>query len=146
MGDNDGKTQPLFLANGEMSGYWHQQEAPMGVYKVCIDNGRNKLEERTVGVHLAYFHQSEWETYAAEIEQLHIHKENFYGGMNAVTDLIADMHQTQSEIRMREDHDWYLITANNSYVLYWSLGQCILVVVTAATQVYAVRSLFASRL
>ena len=59
-----------------------------------------------------------------------------------VQNSIKQVRLHQSATRMNVMKDWYMVTGNNSYVMYWSLFQIACVLMTSSFQVYFVRKLF----
>lgn len=55
---------------------------------------------------------------------------------------VGEMLKYQDQNRRHMSKDWYLVDGNNRYVQYWSLAQCLVVVLTSTVQVYFVRKLF----
>ena len=48
----------------------------------------------------------------------------------------------QSESRMHVVRDWYLATGNNNHIMYWSIFQIGVILVTSFFQVFCLRRLF----
>lgn len=67
---------------------------------------------------------------------------NFQEGIKKVEQNINEMLQFQSFSRGREQRDFNIILANESYVQNWSLAQITVIFITTITQVYFVRKLF----
>jgi len=44
--------------------------------------------------------------------------------------------------RKQMTHDWYLVDGNNRYIQYWSLAQCIVVIISSVLQVHIVKNFF----
>lgn len=44
--------------------------------------------------------------------------------------------------RMHVVRDWYKVKTNMSYVQWWSIAQCVIIVLSSVTQVFVLRRLF----
>jgi len=60
----------------------------------------------------------------------------------AVDQRVGQILQFQQHSRARESRDFALLEDNQSYVSFWSVIQCVVVMATSSFQVYFVRKLF----
>lgn len=67
---------------------------------------------------------------------------SFQSTVTSVQNSIEAVKQHQAQSRMHVIKDWYLVTGNNKYVMWWSMSQICIIVFTSAAQVYSLRRLF----
>lgn len=68
---------------------------------------------------------------------------NFQATVDKLETNLNEMAKYQEHTRNSLVVDWYLLKGNNSWVLYWSMLQCAVIVLATAGQVYFIRSFFA---
>lgn len=113
-----------------------------GIYTLCLDNTYSRYMSRLVYVYLVTFVVEEWTNYVKEIQGLSGTVNNFTQSITDVQTAINDVKTHQAHSRMNVIKDWYLITGNNSYVMKWSILQCVVIFFTYGMTTYFVRRLF----
>lgn len=118
-------------------------KAPVtGYYQICVNNIHSRFVSKLVHFYIVTMVEAEWTKYVQEIEELNTAVENFTVVISEVQNSIKQVRLHQSSTRLNVMKDWYLLTGNNSYVMYWSLFQIVCVLMTSSFQVYFVRKLF----
>lgn len=118
-------------------------KAPVtGYYQICVNNIHSRFVSKLVHFYIVTMVEAEWTKYVEEIEELKTAVENFTVVITEVQNSIKQVRLHQSSTRLNVMKDWYLLTGNNSYVMYWSLFQIACVLMTSSFQVYFVRKLF----
>jgi len=121
---------------------YQETSATGGYYAVCIDNQFSRFAAKLVNIYITTFRYDEWEKYTKELEALDISVTNFTSIISGVDSRIGTMLQHLHHSRSREARDYALIEDNGSYVKFWSIIQCIIIIATTSLQVYFVRKLF----
>ncbi|XP_050310753.1 transmembrane emp24 domain-containing protein B [Anthonomus grandis grandis] len=124
------------------SSEYQDQQSMGGYYSVCIDNQFSRFAAKLVNIYLTVVRYDMWEQYTKEVEELNMNMENFTSTVQTVERNINHMLQYQYHTRGREAWDMSLLSANNSYVVRWSLIQITVIAITTVVQVYFVRKLF----
>lgn len=118
-------------------------KAPVtGYYQICVNNIHSRFVSKLVHFYIVTMVEAEWTKYVEEIEELKTAVENFTVVITEVQNSIKQVRLHQSSTRLSVMKDWYLLTGNNAYVMYWSLFQIACVLMTSSFQVYFVRKLF----
>lgn len=113
-----------------------------GIYEVCVDNQFSRFAAKLIHLYISSFRYDKWESYTAEVEQLDVSVSNVTETLKSVDVRIGEMLRHQQYGRRHEARDYQLLLANNSYVQYWSIAQCAIVMIASSFQVYFVRKLF----
>ncbi|XP_048753567.1 transmembrane emp24 domain-containing protein 5-like [Ostrea edulis] len=113
-----------------------------GAYQFCFDNTVSKLAGKLVYIYIVTYVPEEWTKYVKEIESVSASVLNFTGALAGVQTSIEQVKLHQTESRMHVIKDWYLVTGNNRYIMYWSIFQICVVIFTAIFQVFCLRRLF----
>lgn len=113
-----------------------------GAYQVCFDNTASRFAEKLVYIYLVTYVPEEWSKYLQEIQSVSASVQNFTGALAGVQSSIEKVKIHQSESRMNVIMDWYLLTGNNKYIVYWSIFQICVIVCTAVFQIFCLRRLF----
>ncbi|XP_066253200.1 transmembrane emp24 domain-containing protein 1 [Euwallacea similis] len=121
---------------------YQDQSATGGYYSVCIDNQFSKFAGKLVNIYITVVRYDLWEQYTKDVEELNMNMENFTSTIMNAERNINLMLQFQHHTRGREAWDMNLLSANNTYVVRWSLIQIIVIAGTMIIQVYFVRKLF----
>ncbi|KAK9886021.1 hypothetical protein WA026_014807 [Henosepilachna vigintioctopunctata] len=124
------------------SSEYQEQTSEGGYYSVCIDNQFSRFAGKLISVYMTVVRYNLWEKYTKEVEELNLNMENFTETIVTVERNINDMLQFQHHSRSKEQWDYNLLTANNSYVVLWSVVQIIVIGIASSLQVYFVRKLF----
>ncbi|XP_023210149.1 transmembrane emp24 domain-containing protein 6-like [Centruroides sculpturatus] len=122
--------------------YEEQKVEISGYYQLCIDNSLSRFASKLVSLYVNSFKRDEWESYIKELEEMDVTVANFTGTLKTVDERVGEMLKYQDQSRRQVSRDWYLVDANNRWVLYWSLAQCIVICITSTIQVVFVRKLF----
>ncbi|XP_062574704.1 transmembrane emp24 domain-containing protein 6-like [Saccostrea cucullata] len=113
-----------------------------GNYQICVQNIHSRFLSKLVYIYIVTVVEEEWTKYVAEIEGLHTTVQNFTTSISEVQKSIDQVRLHQATSRMNVIKDWYLLTGNNAYVMYWSVFQIVSILATSCFQVYFVRKLF----
>nr|XP_022341280.1 transmembrane emp24 domain-containing protein 6-like [Crassostrea virginica] len=113
-----------------------------GHYQICVNNVHSRFVSKLVHFYIVTMVEEEWTKYVQEIDEINNTVENFTVVITEVQNSIKQVRLHQSATRMNVMKDWYMVTGNNSYVMYWSLFQIACVLMTSSFQVYFVRKLF----
>jgi len=113
-----------------------------GYYGICVDNQFSRFAAKLVNLYITTFRYDEWEKFAQEWEDVNVSGENCTKILQGVDMRIQEILQHQQLSRSRESRDYNLLLDNQSYVQYWSLAQCAVVVGAFVVQVYFVKKLF----
>ncbi|XP_046556718.1 transmembrane emp24 domain-containing protein 5-like [Haliotis rubra] len=113
-----------------------------GIYQVCFDNTQSRFSSKLVFFYLVTFVMEQWSKYVMEVTEIQGIATNFSASLSDVELSLNEVKKHQMTSRLNVIRDWYLIMGNNRYVGYWSVAQCVVVVVAAACQVYFLRRLF----
>lgn len=120
-----------------------------GIHSICLDNtaalSRSFYGSKLVYLYMVTYVMEDWEKYLQEIEGISSAVSNFTHTISSVHISIEEVKQYQAHSRMNVIKDWYLITGNNTYIMYWSILQICIIVCTSGFQVYSVRRLFRVR-
>ncbi|XP_076306576.1 transmembrane emp24 domain-containing protein 6-like [Tachypleus tridentatus] len=112
-----------------------------GYYQLCIDNSLSRFMSKLVSLYVNSFVKDEWNKYVKELNSLDITVTNFTRTLMTVGEHIGEMLKYQDYSQKQISRDWYLVDGNKHYIQYWSLAQCIIIVVVSAIQVVFVRKL-----
>ncbi|XP_022667115.1 transmembrane emp24 domain-containing protein 7-like isoform X2 [Varroa jacobsoni] len=125
------------------SAEFEEHEAAItGHYQLCIDNSLSHFAEKLVSIYFNSFKRDNWNDYIAEIEKHGLTVSNFTSAVEKLETNLNEMAKYQEHTRNSLVVDWYLLKGNNSWVLYWSILQCAVIVLATAGQVYLIRSFF----
>lgn len=113
-----------------------------GYYQLCIDNSVSHFAAKLVSMYVAAFKRDEWEKYIEELGTADVQVNNFTSALQHVDNNIGTMLRYLDGSRRQLSHDWYLVEGNNKYVLYWSLAQCIVIIISGIVQVVFYRKMF----
>ncbi|XP_061162354.1 transmembrane emp24 domain-containing protein 6-like [Saccostrea echinata] len=113
-----------------------------GAYQLCFDNTASRFAGKLVYIYIVTYVTEEWTKYLEEIQSVSASVNNFTGALAGVQTSIEQMKLHQTESRMHVIKDWYLVTGNNKYVMYWSIFQMCVVLFTGVFQVFCLRRLF----
>ncbi|MCL4127900.1 UNVERIFIED_CONTAM: hypothetical protein GTU68_000207 [Idotea baltica] len=113
-----------------------------GYYSVCLDNQFSRFAGKLVNLYITTFRGTIMEKYTAETEELDIGVNNFTESIKNVDQKIHMMLQYQSYSRAREGRDYQLLLENNSYIQYWSIAQCLAIVIASMIQLFSVKKFF----
>jgi len=116
-----------------------------GYYGICVDNQFSRFAAKLVNLYITTFSYDEWEEFSQEWEDINVSGENCTKILQGVDMRIQEILQHQQLSRSRESRDYNLLLDNQSYVQYWSLAQCAVVVGAFVVQVYFVKKLFDSK-
>merc|ERR1712071_501692 len=116
-----------------------------GYYGICVDNQFSRFAAKLVNLYVTTFSYDEWEEFSQEWEDINVSGENCTKILQGVDMRIQEILQHQQLSRSRESRDYNLLLDNQSYVQYWSLAQCAVVVGAFVVQVYFVKKLFDSK-
>ncbi|OQR72956.1 transmembrane emp24 domain-containing protein 1-like [Tropilaelaps mercedesae] len=118
------------------------EAAVTGHYQLCIDNSLSRFAEKLVSIYFNSFRRDNWNNYIAEIEKHGLAVSNFTNTVDELETNLNEMTKYQEHTRNNLVVDWYLLKGNNSWVLYWSMLQCAVIVLATVGQVYFIRSFF----
>ncbi|CAG0896230.1 unnamed protein product, partial [Darwinula stevensoni] len=128
---------------------YEEEKSEGGFYELCIDNQFSRFADKLVNLYLTTFRQvpgpnshDKWEKYTQDLQALDVDVANFTNMIHGVDQRIQSMSKYQQMARNTESRDMGLIQSNQSYVQYWSLTQCIVVLATGTVQVLFLRKLF----
>jgi len=113
-----------------------------GYYGVCIDNQFSRFASKLVNIYITTFRYDEWEKYTKELESMDISVQNFTGMISGVDQRIGGVLQLLHKSRAHESRDAAMLEDSLSYVQFWSITQCLVIMATSSVQVYFVRKLF----
>jgi len=113
-----------------------------GYYGVCVDNQFSRFASKLVNIYITTFRYDEWEKYTKELESLDISVQNFTGMISGVDQRIGSVLQLLHKSRSHESRDAAMLEDSLSYVSFWSVMQCLVIMATSSVQVYFVRKLF----
>lgn len=113
-----------------------------GPYALCLDNTASLVYNKLVYMFLVTYVEEEWSQYRQEIESVQLTVYNFTASIQNVQQSITDALVRQAQSRMHLIKDWYLISGNNTYVQWWSICQCVVVMLCSCIQTVFVRRLF----
>ena len=113
-----------------------------GYYAFCLDNSPSRFASKLVSLYVASFKRDEWEAYVGDLSGLDVTVANFTTALANVDRNIASMLKSLDHSRRQNSMDFYLLESTSSYVTYWSVVQCIVIMSSSAIQVYFVKKLF----
>jgi len=113
-----------------------------GYYAVCVDNQFSRFASKLINIYITTFRYDEWEKYTKELESMDISVANFTGMISNVDQRIGSVLQLLHKSRAHESRDSALLEDSLSYVTFWSVTQCLVIMATSSVQVYFVRKLF----
>ncbi|KAI1297224.1 Transmembrane emp24 domain-containing protein 6 [Halotydeus destructor] len=113
-----------------------------GYYQMCIDNTLSRFASKLVSLYVASFKRDEWEKYIDELNGQDVTVSNFTTSLANVDHNIGVMLKHLDQSRKQMNHDWYIVDSNNSYIQWWSIIQCIVVIVSSLAQLFFVKKLF----
>lgn len=143
-----------------------------GYFQVCLDNTPYRFSGKLVYIYIVTYIMEEWAQYMEEIQSVSLTAQNFSVSKNSlmnkqdvffkhtfnrrtndaslffqrslteVQTSIDAVKFHQSESRMHVIRDWYLATGNNQHIMYWSIFQISVIIVTSFFQVFCLRRLF----
>jgi len=123
---------------------YQETSAMGGYYSVCVDNQFSRFASKLINLYITTFRYDEWEKYTQELESLDVSVSNFTNVVGGVDKRIGEMLHYLHNSRARESRDFALLEDNQSYVSFWSIVQCLIIMTTSSVQVYVVRKLFDS--
>jgi len=121
---------------------YQETSAAGGYYGVCIDNQFSRFASKLVNIYITTFRYDEWEKYTKELEALDMNVQNFTVMISGVDQRIGGVLQLLHKSRSHESRDAAMLEDSLSYVSFWSLMQCLVIMATSSVQVYFVRKLF----
>lgn len=113
-----------------------------GYFQVCLDNTPYRFSGKLVYIYIVTYIMEEWAQYMEEIQSVSLTAQNFSRSLTEVQTSIDAVKFHQSESRMHVIRDWYLATGNNQHIMYWSIFQISVIIVTSFFQVFCLRRLF----
>nr|XP_022339506.1 transmembrane emp24 domain-containing protein 5-like [Crassostrea virginica] len=128
--------------SAKTEGYITHKATTEGYYKVCIDNTPYRFTGKLVYIYIVTYVIEEWAQYMEEIQSVSLTAQNFSRSLVEVQTSIDAVRFHQSESRMHVVRDWYLATGNNNHIMYWSIFQIGVILVTSFFQVFCLRRLF----
>ncbi|XP_041378094.1 transmembrane emp24 domain-containing protein 5-like [Gigantopelta aegis] len=126
----------------QSDGSVHKKAVIEGVYSVCLDNTFSRFSSKLVVVVLIASKYEDWDQYTANIEELKEVATLLKTSLEGVESLISEVRRHQNRASSNVLRDWYLVTGNNRYVSYYSVTQCVVIVISACIQIYVLRRFF----
>ncbi|XP_061188552.1 transmembrane emp24 domain-containing protein 5-like [Saccostrea echinata] len=130
----DSKSEGFINHKATMEGYHH----------VCIDNTHSRFSGKLVYIHIVTYIMEEWAKYMEEIQSVSLTVQNFSRSLTDVQTSVDTVRFHQSESRMHVVRDWYLAIGNNKHIMYWSIFQISIIMMTSVFQIFCLRRLFST--
>ena len=111
-----------------------------GDYQICMYN--YEYSEKVIYINMITYTMDEIVEKHKESGELDLSTQLLLGNMDKIQTNLHEVKQHQMFIRILNAKDWYFVKANNSYVMYYSIAQCIVVIISAFVQVHFIRKLF----
>ncbi|XP_062588057.1 transmembrane emp24 domain-containing protein 5-like [Saccostrea cucullata] len=128
----DPKSEGFISYKATMEGYHH----------VCMDNTHSRFSGKIVYIYIVTYIMEEWAKYMEEIQSISLTAQNFSRTLTDVQTSIDIVRFHQSESRMHVVRDWYLAIGNNKHIMYWSIFQISVIIMTSVFQIFCLRRLF----
>jgi len=116
--------------------------ADEGTYEICLDNKYSMFSSLLVSLLIVNYKAEQWDLHSKALEELDVSVTNFTEELKLVDERINRAMRDQRSGQLHEIKDYYMLEANLSYIHWWSLTQCVLIICTSFFQAYFLKKFF----